>query len=70
MKLPLGSDGYKRTSQERELRHIHTHMAHTMGSKEPEPWPSRWVGQKLREANNALPPNDPNNIEKSLADAE
>jgi hypothetical protein len=45
-------------------------MAHTMGSKEPESWSPRWVGQKLRKANNALPPNDPNNIEKPLADAE
>jgi hypothetical protein len=28
-----------------------------MGSKEPEPWSPRWVGQKLRKKNNDLPPN-------------
>jgi hypothetical protein len=70
MKLLLGSDGYKSTSRERELRCIHTHRPHTLGSKEPEPWSPRWVRQKLREANNGLPPNDPSHDEKPPADVE
>jgi hypothetical protein len=41
-----------------------------MGSKEPEPWSSRWVREKLREANNGLPPNDPNHNEKPPTDAD
>jgi hypothetical protein len=41
-----------------------------MGSKESESWLSRWVRQKLREANNCLPPNDLNHDEKSSVDAE
>jgi hypothetical protein len=41
-----------------------------MGIKEPEPWSSWWVRQKLREKNNGLPPNDPNHDEKPLFDAE
>jgi hypothetical protein len=41
-----------------------------MGSKESEPWSPRWVRQKLREANNGLPPNDPSHEEKHPADAE
>jgi hypothetical protein len=70
MKLLPGSGGYKSTSRERELRCTHTHRPHTMGSKEPEPWSPRWVRKKLKEANNDLPPNDPNYDEKPLADAE
>jgi hypothetical protein len=70
MKLPPGSGGYKSTSRERELRCIHTHRPHTMGSKEPEPWSPQWMRQKLREANNGLPPNDLNHDEKSPTDAE
>jgi hypothetical protein len=41
-----------------------------MCSKEPKPWSPRWVRQKLREANNGLPPNDPNHNEKHPTDAE
>jgi hypothetical protein len=41
-----------------------------MGSKEPVPWSPRWVTEKLREANNGLPPNDPNLDKKPPADAE
>jgi hypothetical protein len=70
MKLPLGSGGYKSTSRERELRHIHTHRPHIMGSKEPEPWSPQWVRQKLREANNGLTLNDPNHDGKPPTDAE
>jgi hypothetical protein len=70
MKLASGSGGYKSTSQEKELRRIHTHRPHTMGSKEPETWLPRWVRQKLREANNGLPPNDPNHDEKPSTDTE
>jgi hypothetical protein len=70
MKFLPGSGSYKSTSRERELRHIHTHWLHTMGSKEPEPWSPRWVRQKLREKNNGLPPNDPNHDEKPSTDAE
>jgi hypothetical protein len=40
-----------------------------MGSKELEPWSPSWVRQHLREANNGLPPNDPNRDHKPLADA-
>jgi hypothetical protein len=40
----------------------------TMGSKEPEPWSSWWVRQKLREKNNGLAPNDPNYDEKPPVD--
>jgi hypothetical protein len=47
-----------------ELRCIHTHRPHTMDTKESEPWSPRWVKQKFREANNGLPPNDPNHDEK------
>jgi hypothetical protein len=68
MKLPPGSGGYKSTS--RELRRIHIYRPQTMDSKEREPWSPRWVRQKLREANNGLPPNDPNNDEKPPANAE
>jgi hypothetical protein len=70
MKLLSGSVGYKSTSRERKLRRIHTHRPHTMGCKESEPWSSRWVRQKLREANNGLPPNGPNHDEKHPTDAE
>jgi hypothetical protein len=34
MKLRLGSGSYKSTSQERELRHIHTYRSHTMGTND------------------------------------
>jgi hypothetical protein len=53
-----------------EGRSIHTQRSQTMGSKELGPWSSRWVRQKHREANNGLPPNDPNNDEKPPADPE
>jgi hypothetical protein len=32
-----------------EGRNKHTHKSETMGSKESEPWPPRWVRQQLRE---------------------
>jgi hypothetical protein len=70
MKLLLGSSGYKSTSRGRELRCIDTHMPHTIGSKEPEPWSPRWVRQKLKESKNGLPPIDPNHDEKLLANVE
>jgi hypothetical protein len=70
MKLLPSSSSYKSTSRGRQLRRIHTHRPHTMGSKEPEPWSPRWVRQKLREANNDLPPNDPNHDEKPPANTE
>jgi hypothetical protein len=40
-----------------------------MGSKELEHWSPRWVRQKLREANNDIPLNDPNHDEKPPTDA-
>jgi hypothetical protein len=70
MKLLSGSDGYKSTSQGRELRCIHTHRPHIMDNKESEPSSPRWVRQKFREAKNELPPNDPNHDEKPPTDAE
>jgi hypothetical protein len=53
-----------------EERSMHTQISQIMGSKEPEPWLPRWVRQQLREANNGLPPNDPNHDHKPPADAE
>jgi hypothetical protein len=70
MKLLPGSGGYKSTSRERERRRIHIQRPHTMGRKELERCSARWVRQKLREANNGLPPNDLNYDEKSPANAE
>jgi hypothetical protein len=70
MKLLPDSGSYKSTSRGRELKRIHTHRPHTMGSKVPEPWSPRGARQKLREANNGLPPNDPNHDEKPPADPE
>jgi hypothetical protein len=70
MKLPPSSGGYKIISRERELRRIHTHSPHTMCIKDLEPWSPQWVRQKLREANNDLPPNNPNHDEKPPINAE
>jgi hypothetical protein len=69
MKLLPGSGGYKSTTWRRELRHIHTHRPHTMGSKAPEPWSPQWVRQKLRK-DNGLSSNDPNHDEKPPAGVE
>jgi hypothetical protein len=41
-----------------------------MGSKQPEPWSPRWVREKLREYNNALPTNDPNHDNTQLFSVE
>jgi hypothetical protein len=40
-----------------------------MASKQLEPWTPRWVGEKLRDIDNGLLPNDPNRDKKTLVGA-
>jgi hypothetical protein len=44
----------------------HTLNAHTMATKQPDPWTPRWVREKSREYINALSPSDPNRDNEPL----